>query len=236
MINLFHFCNNWLEKLILLEQNCVLCGCTNEEQICQDCYQSLTQKDSSLRCQRCLIKLPPKEISCANCKENNFNFERIISAFEYGFPLDKILHQLKYNGKIDYTTLLSQLFWSQITRQIKYLPDVIIPVPLHPRKHKLRGFNQVHELLREFKQLHPSVKLLQIQRNKETLQQASLNRQQRLSNLNNAFTINADLSGKKIVIVDDVVTSGSTVNEIAKLCKQLGAVQVETWCLMRAQH
>ena len=213
-----------------------MCGCTNQEQICQDCYQSITQKNPRLHCPRCLIELPPKEIRCANCLENNFNFERIISAFEYGFPLDKILHQLKYNGKIEYTTLLSQLFWSQIARQIKSLPDVIIPVPLHPKKHKLRGFNQVHELLREFLQLNPTLKPLQIQRNKETLQQASLNRQQRLSNLSNAFTINSDLSGKKVVIVDDVVTSGSTVNEISKLCKQLGAVQVEIWCLMRAQH
>lgn len=94
----------------------------------------------------------------------------------------------------------------------------------------------MHELLREFLQLNPTLKPLQIQRNKETLQQASLNRQQRLSNLSKAFTVNHDLNGKKVVIVDDVVTSGSTVNEIAKLCKQLGAVQVEIWCLMRAQH
>ena len=236
MINLFHFCNNWLEKVILLEQNCVLCGCSNDQQICQDCYHRLISHDNHYHCPRCLIQLAPKELHCTNCHENNFQFERVISAFEYGFPLDKILHQLKYNHKIEYTTLLSQLSWSQIARQIQRLPEVIIPVPLHPKKHKLRGFNQVHELLREFRQLNPQVQLIQAQRTKETQAQATLNRQQRLSNLNNAFSIQADLRGKSIAIVDDVVTSGTTVNELAKLCQQLGAAHVEIWCLMRAQH
>ena len=94
----------------------------------------------------------------------------------------------------------------------------------------------MHELLREFRQLNPQVQLIQAHRTKETQAQATLNRQQRLSNLNNAFSIQANLRGKSIAIVDDVVTSGTTVNELAKLCQQLGAAHVEIWCLMRAQH
>lgn len=146
------------------------------------------------------------------------------------------MHRLKYQGKIEYTTLLSQLFWSGISQHLTKLPNIIIPVPLHPNKHKQRGFNQVHELLREFIYANPQVPQLKIRRSKETAQQASLNRTQRINNISGAFEIDADLTKLHIAIIDDVVTSGATVNELAKVCKQSGAQQVDIWCLMRAQE
>ncbi len=228
-----------MEQIILFEQECVLCGCISKKQICKDCFQALNENNSitSNYCPRCLIHLPAKEIHCKNCYENNFQFDRIIKAFDYGHPLDRILHQLKYSAKIEYTTLLSQLFWHRISQQISELPDIIIPIPLHKNKQKLRGFNQVHELLREVILQNHKLKLTIAQRNKETQPQATLNRHQRLTNLTNAFILNnISLTGKKVAIVDDVVTSGTTINEMAKLCKKLGAQQVNIWCLMRAQH
>lgn len=231
---LYRLLNNYIDKLIIPEPQCVLCTSVSQEAICRDCYQALVRLPLQSRCPRCLWTLPPKEISCSNCKEHQFQFDRIIASYSYAFPLDKVLQQLKYHEKIEYTTALSQLFWSAIAPHLTKLPDAIIPVPLHHKKHKIRGFNQVHELLREFHQLNPQVPILNITRHKETQPQATLNRLQRAHNLANAFEIKADLRGKHIALVDDVVTTATTVNELAKLCKQRGATQVDVWCLMRA--
>jgi ComF family protein len=181
--------------------------------------------------------LPPQEIRCQNCAEHNFYFDRIITAYEYGFPLDRLLHQLKYHSKIEYTRLLSQLFWQQIAPQLhQQLPDVIIPVPLHQNKQKQRGFNQVNELLQEFCQLNRHIQIYQAFRTKETSSQATLNRQQRVQNVQDAFQIRINLVNKRVTIIDDVVTTGTTVSELARLCKRAGAIQVDVWCLMRANH
>lgn len=231
--------NNLLTRIILSTQYCVLCGSkTNSQQICNYCYQDLMRQATMTpqRCWKCLIKMQPHQIVCSNCSENKFIFDRIVAAFDYGFPLDQILQQLKYRTKLEYSALLSQLFYAKISTQITHLPDIIIPVPLHPKKHKLRGFNQTHEILREFANLHPKVRILYATRSKETQPQATLNRGERIANLHNAFRIHENLSGKSVAIIDDVVTTGTTVNELARECRKLGADKVEIWCLMRAQH
>lgn len=227
--------SHWLTSLILLDQYCVLCTAKSATQLCPECYLSLPRLETKPSCPRCLIYLPPKEIRCANCQANLFYFERLIAGYSYSFPLDKILQQLKYQAKLEYSCLLSQLFTEGISTQLQQLPDLIIPVPLHPNKHKLRGFNQVNELLRDFIQHNPGLPLIQAKRSKDTQPQANLKRQQRISNLSGAFQINASLQSKHIVIVDDVVTTAFTVNELAKVCKQQGAASVNVWCLMRAQ-
>lgn len=196
---------------------------------------SLKPNNETEHCPRCLINLPPQEIACANCAENNFRFDRIIAAYGYVFPLDKILHQLKYHGNLEYSQVLSQLFWAGIAPQINDVPELIIPVTLHESKQKIRGFNQVHELLREFRSLNPKIKQLNIIRRRVTEQQASLNKLQRIKNIRGAFKIKTNMHNKHVAIIDDVVTSGTTVNEIARRCKALGAHKVDVWCLMRAQ-
>lgn len=161
----------------------------------------------------------------------------MIAASPYAFPLANLLHRLKYAGKIEYSNLLSQLLWHGLAPQLNKLPEVIIPVPLHLNRHKQRGFNQVDELLGEIIRRYPYITILRCQRYKDTLQQSTLNRQQRLANLTNAFKFNTRpsvLVNKHIALVDDVVTTGTTVNELAKLCKQNGARQIDVWCFLRA--
>lgn len=231
----FSFFNNWILKLALQNQYCTLCGThTKNQQICQDCNESLGyQTPSPHRCWRCLASKSPTQLICNNCHDNQFYFDRIITAFDYAFPIEQILHQLKYYGKIEYTALLSQLFWSRISQQIQILPDVIIPVPLHINKLKIRGFNQSHELLHEFIQLN-KIPIIDAQRIKETDSQANLSRSTRINNIKDAFKISDNLHDKHVVIIDDVVTTGSTVSELSRICKLKGARKVEVWCLMRA--
>ncbi len=225
-----------IQRILTSGTRCVLCLSPSNAQICLECYQSLCRPLLKPHCHRCLVNLPPKEIICHNCKENNFYFDRIIAAFTYATPLSKVLHKLKYHGQLEYSSLLSQLFWAEISKRVYELPEVIIPVPLHPNKHKLRGFNQVYEILREFRQLNPQIPIIKFKRIKDTANQALLTRNDRAENLANAFYAgNIQLTGQYVVIVDDVVTTATTVNELAKLCKNLGATKVDIWCLMRAE-
>jgi ComF family protein len=238
-MQLLSLINNLLTRTLLREQYCVLCNSkTDQQQICKSCYHNLvnTQPRQHNRCWRCLAERSPKQLECQNCIENQFVFDRIIAAFDYGFPIEQILQRLKYSAKLEYSTFLSQLFWSRIGAKISRLPDIIIPVPLHQNKHKLRGFNQTDELIREFCSLNPDVKIVAAKRTKETQQQARLKRIGRIANMANAFEIHENLRGKNIAIIDDVVTTGTTVNELAKMCKKRGANTVEIWCLMRAGH
>lgn len=229
--------NHWLQKILLLEQYCVLCGCACQHQICTECHASLPSLSNTRpKCSKCQIYLPPQEIKCQNCQDNNFQFERIIASFEYLFPIDRLLHQIKYHGKLEYSFILSKLFWDNLAPHLHKLPDMIIPVPLSQQKLKQRGFNQTTELIREFRRINPQIPIINAMRIKETRQQANLNRLQRINNLAGAFKLNLDLSGMHIALVDDVVTTGSTINELAKVCKSLGARQVDVWCLMRAQR
>lgn len=229
------FLNYLLEKLsnvLLLQTNCSLCGIPNQSLICMDCLYSLPTIDHQHVCKCCLQPKLALQV-CNNCLENEFLFTKIIAAYKYADPTKQLLHLLKYNAKLDYSKLISQLFYTQIIAQIDALPDVIIPIPLHHTKQLARGFNQSHELLRCFNEINPDIPILHIIRSKQTKSQAMLNKEARQNNLTNSFIIPYDLSNLNVVIVDDVVTTGVTVNELTRTCLQQGANSVEVWCFLR---
>ena len=235
-MNLFHSILNKINSILLPVEYCALCNCSCKNQICSDCRLSLLQKSQVERCWKCQIIKPPKQLVCNNCTENSFIFDRIVSAFDYISPLDKILHLVKYQHKLNYISLINDLFYQRISGQITHLPDIIIPIPLHKNKHNLRGFNQTQELSNIFLQKHRNIRQVDAIRFKETKQQATLNRYSRIVNMHKAFNIAEDLTDKSVAIIDDVITTGTTVTEMARLCKNLGATKVEIWCLMRAQN
>lgn len=225
-----------LEQLIIWSQPCLICESINQQAICTDCYLSLPQiKEQTNLCSHCLLPLTSINSQCQNCNTNNFYFTTIVAAFAYQTPLKQLLHQLKYYARLEYVSGMSQIFYQQLKQQLTIIPDAILPVPLHPKKQHQRGFNQVDELLREFKRHHPKIPVIQAKRIKNTQQQAQLNRAERLTNLQNAFSLNTPLNNQHIAIVDDVVTSATTVNELAKTCLSLGAKRVDVWCFLRAQ-
>ena len=136
-MNIFKNLVKKFNQLILPNEYCVLCQTASLNQICADCYNSLIDYTPTNKCWKCQIIKSPIEIYCRNCIENSFVFDRVVAAFDYKSPLDKILHQIKYNHKLNYVTLVSELFYSRISQQIQHLPDVMIPIPLHDKKLKL---------------------------------------------------------------------------------------------------
>jgi ComF family protein len=152
----------------------------------------------------------------------------------YDFPMNKLIQALKYGHRLDVTSALAEIW---LVRSIPaVLPDMLIPMPLHPARLKERGFNQAQELGRS---LARPIKLHLIQdacqRIRDTAPQASLPLKARQKNLRGAFLADTEkLAGKRIAIVDDVMTSGSSLNELAATLKKAGAVHVECWVMARA--
>lgn len=170
--------------------------------------------------------------------------------YAYYPPLSKSLHLMKFSRLIYHGFVLGNL-WKQIylqpqgdNRPAGITPDLILPTPLHVRRQSSRGFNQAEELIT------PLADMLDIPvskgkdalciRSKATEPQINLNPEERSKNLRNAFSINKqsphykNLQDKTILVVDDVVTTGATINELAKCLKKAGAAKVVAWSLLRA--
>ncbi|MCH9664511.1 MAG: ComF family protein [Gammaproteobacteria bacterium] len=186
---------------------------------------------------------------CPSCYSKPPAVDFIWSPYAYYPPLSKALHLLKFSRLIYYGFVLGSL-WKQMylhplgdNKPSKARPDLILPMPLHFRRQGSRGFNQAAELI------EPLGKELGIpiskgndglcQRVRPTAPQTDLAPKDRSENIRDAFAINpkssdyATMSGKSILVVDDVVTTGSTINEVARCLKKAGAAQVIAWSLLR---
>lgn len=188
-------------------------------------------------CEHCAEPLP-RELSkpalCGACSSHPPAFDACVAPYLYGFPVDRMIQGLKYRRDLPYGRILGSLLARHLAcRQTR--PELVIPVPLAPTRYRERGFNQARELAR------PVCKLLELNlrsdllvRHRETREQAALDRAERLKNTQRAFSLLGELDARHVAIVDDVVTTGSTVNEIAKVLRAAGAEWIEVWAVARA--
>jgi ComF family protein len=148
-----------------------------------------------------------------------------------------LISRLKFNQRLSHARLLNQLLIDHLERESVVLPDIIAPVPLHRLRLKERGFNQALEIARPISNYF-GVKLKPrlCHRTKLTPAQLGLKREERQKNLRNAFVLTQDVSGSHIALVDDVITTGSTITELAKLLKKAGAKRVDAWSVARTQE
>jgi ComF family protein len=165
-----------------------------------------------------------------------------VAPLRYEFPVDSLISRYKYqghfcSGAVLADILLAELFKDQLSDSIRdqnKKPDLIVPVPLHWQRQFFRGFNQSQWLSQYLGQrLSIRVDAHLLKRCRNTPPQQGLKRTQRQKNLKGAFQVNRPVEGKHIALVDDVVTTGSTVSELSQLLKKAGATKVEIWCLAR---
>ena len=248
----------WLKNNLirLLPQPCLLCGDLGHQEhdlaLCSACLADLPVlgetciscanplESSFERLESFLSQSPLLQTRhCGQCTQNSPHFDHSLAFFPYSQPFDYFVHAIKFRSKLAITSLLGQLMTQQIANtasMLDELPDGLLPVPLHPSRQRERGYNQSLELAR------PIAKQLQIpllndlaQRTKATPPQSSLSLRQRRKNLKDAFAINYSVKDRHIAIIDDVMTTGTTVNALAKKLKQAGARRVSVWCLCRAE-
>jgi len=147
-----------------------------------------------------------------------------------------LIKKLKYQKKIHYASLLSQLFIQKSDHLQEFqLPQAIIPIPMHAKRLRQRGFNQALELSRFFASHYQlPLNYSHLIRSRHTDLQAGMSAKDRQKNVQRAFRVKHSLPYEHIALIDDVMTTGSTVNEAAKVLKQSGVKQVDVWIIARA--
>jgi len=233
---------NWLKNNLsrVISKQCLLClsPTKNRHLLCAGCEKDLPE--NTCRCVICsvpfsAIQADKKPLVCGKCQKNPPHYTTSFIPHIYATPLKQLITQLKFHGNLSYTPLLAQGFINAIKHRNK-MPECIIPVPLHPQRLHERGFNQALELSRLIsKQLKIPLDYSLCLRNKSTPFQSGLSAKQRKQNLKNAFKVTKPNSYQHVAIFDDVVTTGTTVNELAKQLKQSGVKTIEVWAIARTR-
>jgi len=219
-------------RQLLPAQPCVLCGSMNHEGLwCKNCNHSLPYL-SAPHCPVCALPTLHGEI-CGHCLTKPPAFGHTVAVFDYRFPLDQLIGQMKYHEQL----AIAQAFAEKLTQRIDriHLPDFVIAMPLHPAKLRSRGFNQA-QLLAVPLADYFGISLLSnaCQRLRDTASQTSLPWHQRHKNVRGAFSCDRNLSGTHVALVDDVMTTGASLNELASAVKKQGAKKISTWVVARA--
>ena len=152
------------------------------------------------------------------------------AVFAYRFPVDALVHAYKYGGKLALARVLGEL----LTRRVTCDVDAIVPMPLARGRLAERGFNQALEIARVVAAGTGIALLPHVCRKvTDTPPQAALPWKERAKNVRRSFVCDADLQGMRIAVVDDVLTTGSTLNELARVLRKAGAAAVRGWILAR---
>jgi ComF family protein len=216
----------------VIQSRCILCAAFNGQTLglCEACYQSLPWH-SALHCPQCAL-ITNGQI-CGNCLNAPPAFDSTVALFTYDYPLDALLQQYKYNDMLHLAEVFAELFHQQHASAIPNV-DLIIPMPMHVQRLRERGFNQALELARNLaKHLPLPLDYKACQRIKLTPPQAGLPLKDRIKNIHGVFECNKLLNGLRIAIVDDVMTTGASMNALAKSLKKAGAARVECWVIAR---
>jgi ComF family protein len=170
---------------------------------------------------------------CGHCQQRPPNFDQVHAPFIYDFPIAQMISALKFNGRHGLAPLLGELLADELEGRIA-TPDVILPVPLHRRRLRERGYNQALELARPIaRRRQCPLDTRSLMRDQATEALSHLDRKQRRRVIRNAFQLAPDFSARHVALVDDVVTTGSTVGEIAGLLVKAGVERVDVWALAR---
>lgn len=221
-----------LFKKQLFPQPCLLCANTNggEFGLCAGCEIDLPRQENN-HCPQCGLHSYNKQL-CGACIASPPDFDTTHAAFIYQYPVSQLLQQYKYNQQLALAETFAHTLMQRINPQ--QLPDLIIPMPLHPQRLQERGFNQSLEIARIIaKPFNLAIDYQSCQRVKLSPPQASLPLKERVRNMKGAFDCSRDLSGLSIALVDDVMTTGASLNALAKAVKTKGAAHVECWVIAR---
>jgi ComF family protein len=230
-------------KSQFLPGQCCLCQQVADinTSLCKICHSNLLRNNCC--CVSCATPLNNSSgdldngLLCGSCQQHKPFYNQVFSPFLYQQQMVQLIHQFKYHDKLYLGRTLADLFIGQFNSQNhQQMPELIIPVPLHSKRLKHRGFNQSKELANYFSQkMKITTKDDLIERIKLTHTQRGLTLAERKANLNNAFAMSGKtFDNKHVVVVDDVMTTGNTVNEVAKVLKQAGAERVDVWTIARA--
>ena len=217
---------------LLLPQDCLVCGQeAGAACLCDACRDELAVHPAA--CPVCAV--PTQEaLECGRCLRDPPAFDATRAAFAYAFPLDRVVQALKYRHR-----LAAAGFFAEALRRSNPPPaaSLLLPMPLHVRRLRERGFNQAVEIARPLARAwRLPLELSAVLRARDTAPQASLPWRQRSVNMRGAFrcdTPDRSFAGKTVIVVDDVMTTGATLDELARTLKRHGGARVENLVVAR---
>ena len=214
----------------LLAQDCVLCAASSGDMpFCAGCMRDLPALGDA--CPRCAGPSPGGAV-CGTCLSGPPSFDATVAAWRYDFPIDRLVLALKYGGHLALARAFGAALAAGVAdRQV----DLLVPMPLAPPRLRERGFNQAMEIARALARgAHLTVAPRLLARVRNTPPQTGLPHDARAANVRGAFECLGAVAGRSVAIVDDVMTTGASLEELAGTLKRAGAARVENWVVARA--
>lgn len=219
--------------LALLPQDCFLCGAfAGTRLLCNDCSKDLP-KISAPACPLCALPTPSGE-TCGACLAQPPFFDATRCGFRYAFPVDRLVQALKYQHRLAVAGFFAEALL-EVASTLPLATDLLLALPLSAERLRQRGFNQALEIARPLAQRRGwSLSVHGYRRAMDTVPQTSLPWKERHKNIHGAFECDLDLTGKNLTVIDDVMTTGASLNEFARILKQHGAARVTNLVAARA--
>lgn len=233
--------NNWLNfvrQSIKHKGLCYLCCSAlgrSDRMICTFCRNDLPMIYKA--CRVCATPIPEGEF-CASCIRAEAPYiNNTICPFRYTYPVNKLIQDMKFHSRLELAGFFAQSLADHLeSRDITEWPQCLVPVPLHSSRLRERGYNQSLELAKQLSQrLDVPVNPDALIRSRNTLPQSALPAKLRKRNINDAFTATRKIltTYDHVVVIDDVITTGTTVNEVARTIKKSGVGRVDVWACAR---
>jgi len=221
---------------VLLPPRCLLCGGrgANTRDLCEGCARDFPRND--VCCPRCALPLKTPAPLCGECLDREPPFASAWAPFRYAHPLDLLEARFKFRGDLAAGRVLADLMIERAVDDAPARPDLIVAVPLHVSRLRERGYNQAFELAKPVAgTLGVPIARDGLARIRATPAQTGLDAAARRRNLRGAFAVPRGASlPKHIALLDDVVTTGATVRECARVLRRAGVERIDVWALARA--
>lgn len=225
-----------LDTVATTPSQCAVCHDWGRRRVCALCVARFAPLLP--RCGRCAIEVPAGTGLCGACLTDPPPFERTLAAVDYAHPWDGLITQFKFHSALDLAPALTQRLLDTVRRAAESAPALLVPIPLSAERLRERGYNQAWELARRLaRALNCSADTSLLLRVKDTPHQVALAPDKRAGNVHAAFAVEprrrAELAGATVTLVDDVMTTGATVAEAARVLRLAGAARVDVWVVAR---
>ena len=225
------------DKLLntLLPSRCLICRQPSRQRLalCAQCQAKLPF--NNLSCRICAQPLATAGLVCGDCQLHTPYYDLTIAPLAYRDDVRQLIIELKFQGRLRNAKLLAELFLKALKPGER--PHCLIPIPLHPKRIRERGYNQSLEIARQLAAV-TGIRMdpYSTRRRRYTDRQADLGLKEKRNNVRGAFEVIQEDLPEHVAIVDDVMTSGHTVNEFARVLKKSGVKKISVWAMARAGH
>lgn len=229
---------NWLLSLQhkWFPTSCRLCRAPGQLglELCESCRAELPWLAHA--CRRCAMPLPPETSAtiCSGCQKSSSPLTECRALFTYNPPIDHWIQSLKFEQDLAAGQLLGRLLAESMLREGDIRSASLLPVPLHRKRLSDRGYNQAMEIARPLARCGYQVETRCCTRTRNTGAQSGLSADARKGNMREAFSVDQPVGGRHFILIDDVLTTGNTLYELARALKGAGAGSVKAWVVARA--